>query len=326
MHWVHDIDPYLVRFDGISGITWYGFAYLLGMTAGWLLLSRWRRSGHVPSGGLSLPELVVVMSAGVVFGGRIGYCLFYSPDLFVDFEGRFPYWGVLRSSEGGMSSHGGILGIAMALLLIRFERSDDRLVLADSVATVAPIGVFFGRIANFINGELYGREARLPWAVHFPESVNELDHTAFHTRWDAAQILHPLSSAGQSYGEYLRQLPNLDAWRQVVRTMTVPRHPSQLYEAALEGAAVFLLARWTLRRHRRPGLNCAIVLGAYSIARMVCERFRQWDIGHDPVLSLTKGQLYTLPLLVTALLLAWRGIRRGPTPRAYRSSSTNETV
>lgn len=288
--WVHDLDPFLWQISGEIGIRWYGLAYLAGLVLGGLLLRRWIRQGRLPLRSGELQDLVFVVGLAMVIGGRLGYCLFYQPSLLISFGDGFPWWGVLRLMDGGMASHGGIAGLAVGAWWWSWRHRRPLGVLADAVAVGAPIGVVCGRLANFWNGELWGRpcDPSLPWGVVFPNET-------FPPAQTAAQI-----------------------------AALVPRHPSQLYAVGLEGLLPLLIAIPLHARHRRPGLSVAIILATYAVGRFVGEFFRQPDAGqpgspgHDFILGfMSKGQALTLPVLVIAAGVAWWAWYREPMAQAY---------
>jgi len=167
-YWVHDLDPFLIEFGDGFGIRWYGLAYLFGLAAGWWLMRRWTRKGLVPTDEKAIADLVMAIGIGMIVGGRLGYCLFYQPSLFVTWSDSVPWWGVLAINEGGMASHGGIVGFFIGGWWFARKRGIPLWVLGDCVATAIPSGIIAGRLANFINGELYGRVTDVPWAVIFP--------------------------------------------------------------------------------------------------------------------------------------------------------------
>ena len=162
-YWVHDLSPFLFRLNENFGLRYYGLSYLLGfLAAGWLL-RRYYRAGRSPLDGNAIIDLLTLIIVGVIVGGRCGYFVFYQTELlFSDPLALFRVW------EGGMSSHGGMLGVALVAAWFTRRRPYRFLSIADLIVTVAPLGLCFGRIANFINGELWGKPTRVPWAVIFP--------------------------------------------------------------------------------------------------------------------------------------------------------------
>jgi phosphatidylglycerol:prolipoprotein diacylglycerol transferase len=257
------IDPVLIRF-GPFAIRWYALAYIVGLVVGWQYL-RWlvQRPGWkiTPE---QLDDFLVYATLGIVLGGRIGYVLFYRPDFYFSHPLEiFAVW------QGGMSFHGGLLGIVAATFLFARQRGLSVLEIGDAIACAGPLGLFLGRLANFINGELWGRVSDVPWAMVFP-------------------------NAGP-----------------------LPRHPSQLYEAALEGVLLFLVMTILALRPRAPGsegrLGGAFLIG-YGIARCIGELFRQPDVQLGFLAGgLTMGQLLSLPMIAFGLALvtwSYRGARR----------------
>lgn len=247
-----NIDPVAVHL-GPFAIRWYGIAYLAGFLIAWLvlrwLLDRWDT-------GLTIDDELTILLfavAGVILGGRLGYVLFYN----LAYYAQHPL-GVFALWDGGMAFHGALAGVIIAGITAARVLGVPFLTLADAAAVGTPVGLFFGRIANFINGELWGRPSSVPWAVVFPHAG-------------------PL-----------------------------PRHPSQLYEAALEGLVLLaiLLVLALVRRRWPRGFLFGVLLTGYGLARITVEFFRQPDVqvGFLPG-GLTMGQLLTVPVLLAGVAL-----------------------
>lgn len=277
-YWVHDLDPFLVRFpEGwfLDGIRWYGLAYLAGFAFGALMLSVYYRKKRSPLNPDAQSNFMVALIIGVLAGARLGYMIFYAWDAFA----ANPL-SALRVWQGGMSSHGGMIGAVLATWIFSRRQKCPFLQLGDIIASLAPAGVFFGRIANFINGELWGRETTVPWAVVF--------------RYD---LKNPFTGAAET-------------------AFLLPRHPSQLYAAAGEGLLILL---WTqLRFWKKEPLPHGQVLGEacllYAAVRIADEFFREPDIGVSAILGLTRGQFYSVLLAlagVAFIVAARRFSRRG---------------
>lgn len=269
-HYIHHINPILLEIGGPLAIRWYGLSYLMGFVACILLLRRWARRGEFDVPEKEVSNFVVLLAFfGVFLGGRLGYVLFYGFGAFLDDP-----FSVLRVWEGGMSSHGGFIGVILFLLWYARKHRHSFWNLADQMACTASLGFAFGRLANFVNGELWGRASDVKWAVVFPQELG------FH------------------YGNY-----DLPAIRQLIEQgQLLPRHPSQLYQAALEGFLVFglmLLLRRTAWG-RRPGALSAGYLVLYALARIAMEFFREPD---STVYFgwLTKGQLYSALMVLVAV-------------------------
>jgi phosphatidylglycerol---prolipoprotein diacylglyceryl transferase len=259
-YWVDNLSPFLLRFSDSLGIRYYGLAYVLGfLIAGFLLHSYWR-AGRSQLNPKVQSDLMIAIVVGVFVGGRLGYFLLYSPMTLL-----WEPLALLRVWDGGMSSHGGFIGVCLAMIwLVKKHKLAWRPV-ADVLVTLAPPGLFLGRIANFINGELWGKVAYVPWAVIFPKSVPD--------------------------GTPVMEIP--------------PRHPSQLYEALLEG--LFLTIYTQLRFWRsptireRPGQLTGEFLILYAGVRAIGEFFREPDA--SLLLGLSRGMFYSLFLAVGGLIL-----------------------
>jgi len=297
-HWRHDLQPVLFRIpfpkigaltDGIP-IRYYSLAYLFGLAFAWWFMKRLAKGRRIALDENMVADLVIPYALlGVMIGGRLGYEFFYDVD---PIDHRWVWlhdpMKFFRIWEGGMASHGGILGVLVAFWLFARSRKVPLSHLLDLACLTAPMGLFLGRIANFINGELWGRPSLVPWAVIFKDSP------PMPANWFAA---NPDYAAFTADG-------------------LVPRHPSQLYEALGEGLFLLLLL---LALHRKllpkSGALTALFLLGYGAARVVCEQFREPDrqIGLE-WLGLTRGQLLTSGMLAAGVWLILR-VRRGKSPR-----------
>lgn len=259
--WVHDLSPFIVEFpEGffLDGIRWYGFAYLAGFLVGAWLLSLYYKRGRSPLNSDAQTNFILALIVGVLVGGRLGYMLFYASDkLWSDPLSLFQVW------QGGMASHGGMIGVLLATWWMACRSRSNFLQLCDIVVTLAPAGLLFGRIANFINGELWGKETDVAWAVVFKYKYlvfNQIEHVAY----------------------------------------LLPRHPSQLYEAALEG---LLLLVWTQLRFWKknplpPGQLVGETAILYAAVRIFCEIFREPDAGVSFICGMARGQFFSVLLIL----------------------------
>lgn len=264
--WVHDFSPFLGPHWGNIGIRYYGLAYLMGFIGSVMLLRLYHRAGRSPFGMNTISDLMTYVVLGVLVGGRIGYFLLYQlKTVTTDPLAIFRVW------EGGMASHGGMAGVLVALLWYGRKRQVPFFHLSDLVVSTAPLGLFFGRIANFINGELWGKPADVPWAFIFE------------------------NTGGGPY----------------------PRHPSQLYEALLEGALLLAFMQWRFWSSdvvaRKPGRLSGEFLVAYAIARSLGEMFREPDA--SLILGLSRGTFYSLFMIAVGTWLITRGTRSAPRTR-----------
>jgi len=280
-----EFDPVLIHLGPLP-IRWYALAYIAGIVLGWWYATRLVKTprlwagGKPPLTGPQLDDLVFWIVLGIILGGRFGYALFYQPQLFGQiFTGSSlgERLEILQMWTGGMSFHGGFLGVVLAVSVFAWRKKINPLNLGDLIAPVVPIGLLFGRLANFINGELWGRETTVPWAIRF---CNE-------------RIL-------QTYGF----CPAGD----------VPRHPSQLYEAGLEGLALLVilsLAIWSFGMLKRPGFVTGLFLVGYGASRAALETVREPDahLANLP-LGLTMGMILSIPMIIVGMILIVRALKR----------------
>lgn len=267
------IDPVALSLGPLH-LRWYGLMYLVGfLVAWWLARRRIERLGVPGDGQKAIDDLLFFCVLGVVLGGRIGFALFYQSDKVL----ADPMF-VLRIWEGGMSFHGGLLGVILAMGLFARSRGVDFFRLADFVAPLVPVGLGAGRIGNFINGELWGRTTDVPWAFRLP--------------------------CGR-YPEYCAGLP-YDA------VYSLPLHPSQLYEALLEGLVLFVVLWWYSRRPRPLMSVSGLFLLCYGVFRFAVEFVRRPDahLGFIAQDWVTMGQLLSLPMILGGLFLLFLSRRK----------------
>jgi phosphatidylglycerol:prolipoprotein diacylglycerol transferase len=256
------IDPIAIQIGPIA-IRWYALAYLAALLGGWWYVRWLARRSYVAFTDRLVDDFLVWATLGVVLGGRLGYVLFYKPGYYIEhpLEAVF-LW------QGGMAFHGGALGVIAAIFLFGHQRKIDPFRIGDLICCAVPIGLFLGRIANFINGELWGRTAPdAAWAMVFPGGG------------------------------------------------PIPRHPSQLYEAALEGLVLFIVLHlcWRVPQIReRGGVIAGIFLAGYGIARIIGEMFRQPDAHLGFLFSgMTMGQLLSIPMVLAGVgLILWARRRK----------------
>ena len=248
---------------GPFALRWYSLGYIAGIVAAWWLMTRMIRLPHAPLDQKRLDDFITWATLGVIGGGRIGYVLFYNPAKYMADPTE-----ILRLWDGGMSFHGGCFGVIIACFLHGWAARYSGLRLLDMVATVSPIGIGLVRLANFANGELWGRPTGTDWGIIFPDAGPE------------------------------------------------PRHPSQLYEAGLEGGVLFIvltLLFWFTPARLRPGLLSGVFGVGYGLSRYIVENYREPDRQLGILDSgLTMGQTLSLPLILAALLLLVMALVRKP--------------
>jgi len=241
---------------GSFQLKWYSLAYLFGILLGYWYMGRMLRQPGAPMAQRHADDLMLYSTLGIILGGRLGYVLFYRPDLFETPLAVFKVW------EGGMSFHGGLIGVLVAIGYLVWRNKLSYLRVGDYVACVVPFGLLFGRLANFVNAELWGRPTDVPWAVIFPTDPSGL-----------------------------------------------PRHPSQLYEAGLEGALLAIILAvlfWKTDVRHRPGFLGGVFLAGYGASRFIVEYFRNPDahlIEFAERTGMSMGQWLTVPMILIGLYL-----------------------
>lgn len=254
-----EISPIIFQIGPVA-LRWYSLAYMLGILLGWLIVARRVVKYNVPLSKTNLDDVAFYATLGVILGGRLGYVLFYG-------DGRFGEnpWEILAVWHGGMSFHGGIAGVVIALYLVTRHIKYEYWKLTDLVAPVVPIGIFLGRLANFVNDELWGRVTDVAWAVRFPRGGYE------------------------------------------------PRHPSQIYEACLEGILLFIALNLMWRSkwcRERTGLISAMFLLGYAGVRAFVEQFREPDVQLGFLWGgLTMGQILSIPVVCGGIYIAFRALK-----------------
>ena len=262
---------------GFFTLRYYSLAYLIGVVFAYWHTSKMLKQPGAPMAQRHADDLFFYCTLGVIFGGRLGYALFYTggdtgiPSAFTDFSGEgFVSWKLLRLWEGGMAFHGGLAGVTVAMAYVAWRDRLNFIRVVDYVSVGVPMGMLLGRLANFVNGELWGRVTDVPWAMVFP-AADEL-----------------------------------------------PRHPSQLYQAGLEGLAmlvIMMLLFWTTRARYRPGLLAGVFTLGMGISRFVNEFFREPDAQLADFAArtgLSMGQWLTIPLILTGLIVVIYALRTKP--------------
>lgn len=322
--YVHAIDPYAIKLWEGGPIRWYGLSYLAGFLIAYWIIRQMARTGRSPLGPNGVGDFVVAVAIGVVVGGRLGYVLFYRPDMLWTWTRNPPFWDVLAINKGGMASHGGMIGTAVACLWHARRTAHQGagpVHLLDLVAFTAPVGLFFGRLANFVNGELIGVECspRLPWAVKFPQEMLTWDPDAVAKLAPAARLLGPLSfptDIGFRIPQMIDQIQNGNRpLVAMIEPLLAPRHPSQIYQALLEGLVLFVVLALVWTKPQKPGLIGGLFCVAYGVLRVIGECFRQPDahLGYQ-WLGLSRGQWLSLVLLFTGLVVTVWSMRRQSQP------------
>jgi phosphatidylglycerol---prolipoprotein diacylglyceryl transferase len=295
-YYVHHLNPFLIRFYDQFGIRWYGVAYLCGFIAAFYLLKWLARKGYGSLAEGQVADFTFYAALfGVLLGGRLGYVLFYRPEMLTD-----PI-SILRVTDGGMASHGGIIGLFIFSWIYARRHKISWTGIGDNLVAVAPIGLLFGRIANFINGELWGHPTNVPWAVQFPSELLDYPDKA-QAAIDQCSALSPNLDSVNAIIDATRTNPQV---REILSHILTPRHPSQLYEALLEGVLLFVCLITIRLRFRKPdGLTTGCFFLLYPIMRIIGETFRVPDA---PLTGpFTRGQFLSLFMFLIALGFFWR--------------------
>lgn len=277
-----NIDPVLLQIGPIA-IRWYALAYIAGLLGAWWFILRLLKTEHLWTGppfngkpqatADTIGDLFVWAAVGVILGGRLGYVLFYGLIYETDYFLSEP-WRIIAAWQGGMSFHGGAIGVVLAIIFFARAKKLDMVALGDLVAVATPIGLFFGRIANFVNGELWGKPSNVAWAMVFPSDRDQ-----------------------------------------------VPRHPSQLYEAALEGVVLFVVLYVLVHRFnvfRRPGLAIAVFWAGYGLFRTIVESFFR-ENSHQSLFggAISMGTVLSFLMFAFAGFFFWYSLyRKGPALQA----------
>jgi phosphatidylglycerol:prolipoprotein diacylglycerol transferase len=274
-----NIDPVALHLGPVA-IKWYGLAYLAGLLLGWVYIRRLLSEPEIwandtpPFEPAKVDDLLLYITAGVVLGGRLGFILFYEPSYYIANPSE-----IISVWKGGMAFHGALVGCVIAIFAFAHRNNVNGWSVADLCAAAVPIGLFFGRLANFINGELWGRFTDVSWGMVF---CNERIKSIYLGTCPAGEIA---------------------------------RHPSQLYEAGLEGLVLFIVLRLMTHHFdalKRPGLVSGAFLIGYGLARSTAEFFRD---PHFMVGPFTAGQIYSLPMIAGGIFLIWYTLRHATAAR-----------
>ncbi len=318
--YLHRIDPFLIEFSDGIGIRWYGFSYLLAFVIGYFLIRRVVSAGVSTLKRESVGDFVIAVALGVIIGGRLGYCVFYQASLLWTFPDvtlfgvTFPIPGILALNKGGMASHGGMIGAVLGGWVYARRWGHKWRHLIDLLAFPAPLGFLVGRIANFINGELLGRpcDPDFVFATKFPQEIAEQQWLA-----DAGH----LAALRKAEETATVLFPNVDPYTAVIKAiqagnaqvtviiepLLTPRHPSQLYAAALEGLMAFAVLAIVWIKPRKPLVVGAWFAIAYGVARIISEIWREPDAHiraeEFAATGITRGQWLSAALVLVGVAL-----------------------
>jgi phosphatidylglycerol:prolipoprotein diacylglycerol transferase len=345
--WFHDISPFALRFTQTAGVRWYGLAYVVGFIIAWWLLGLLAKRRLILISVEQVGDLMLAVIVGTIVGGRLGYVFFYRPDLLWEFRSSFPFWGVLDLMHGGMASHGGMIGIIIGCCWVARKARVPALHLMDCICAVAPFGIFFGRLANFINGELLGSiivhpeqvaaGARTPWwGVRFPQELLERSSEARLTedqRTALENVLIPHAGPmdpdmTNAAAVVIEKIQSGDkTLLKALEPLVSVRHPSQLYQAFAEGICLFIVLWLVWRVPRKPGVILAWFFLTYGVGRVITEFWRLPDahLAVQRIMGLSRGQWLSV-LMVVAGVAILTYVRRKPSEKigGWGATRTNE--
>lgn len=326
----HDLDPFLVRFSGDLGIRWYGLSYVAGFVCAYFLLRWLSATGRTPVPKDRIGDALMWLIGGTIVGGRLGYVLVYDRSLLM------PPTGIFAINHGGMASHGGIIGVIIGAWRVSrgWKTPDGKIVgrcsvwkMFDTVALMCPPGLFFGRVANFINGELLGKIHTMPgapgpwWTVQFPQELIERPVTLSTEQQAAMAQLAAHASGGLRTGPaaIAELVARAGQYKEQLRPLLSSRHPSQLYQAAAEGLVLgaVLWAILLVVKPKRPGLIGAAFLVVYGVLRVVTEIWRLPDVqfgAKSQTYGLSMGQWLSVGMVVAGVAMSSWLLTRKTTP------------
>lgn len=335
--WLHDLSPFAFRVTGDFGIRWYGVAYIVGFILAYYLLRNLARKKFTPIPPDRALDAILLLVLGVLVGGRLGYVLLYQPALLTEFTSSPPWWGLLAINNGGMASHGAIVGLIIASWRISrgFRGADDQIEgrcppmhVMDLLPMLGMAGYALGRLANFVNGELLGRVVSAPgepapwWAVRFPQEVLT-NHAPQLTDVQQARLdllvqehALPDETYTQAYERVIESvIKGSSGVRERLEPLLSARHPSQLYQS-LEGVIVLAIVWIIAAKARRPGVIGCSFLISYGVLRITTEFWRLPDdhLKTQLVMGLSRGQWLSAAMVLSgAVILAW--ILKGDAPK-----------
>lgn len=340
--WLHNLGPFAFRISQDFGLRWYGLSYAAGFVLGWMLLRFLCKRGACLIPLDRVGDAVLLAVVGVVVGGRLGYVIFYEPSLVVKWDASSPpWWGLLMINHGGMSSHGGMIGVIIASVFIArgFKTTTGQRIgrapllhILDTAALIACPGLGLGRVANFINAELLGKIVAEPgqpapwWAVKFPQErltapMSQGGHCPDLTSQQSVmldRLVAPFRLPSMSFLDgYERMIVRLQsgdtALAKALDPLIAARHPSQLYQAFTDGVVVLAFAWFIARKPRLPGVVGCWFLISYGILRIITEFYRLPDaqLASPRIMGLSRGQWLSVGMVAVGCIALPIILKRG---------------
>lgn len=338
----HDLNPVVLWLGKDWAVRWYGLSYVAGFAICWLFMFWAARRRLIALRPDRVDVALVAIVLGVLVGGRLVYAIAYDPALLTGFSNSFPFWDLLAINKGGMASHGGMIGAIIGCWLVSREARRPQGALAgqgamlhimDIVALAAPFGLFLGRIANFINGELLGRIVTPPgprgggpaWTVQFPQELKgwrqpppALPEGHAPMLDDSQQqalvgLVRSVAQPGDTWAEARDKLiQHAGEHKDALSPLLSSRHPSQIYQAIAEGLVLGLIVWFVWRRPRKPGVVAGVWLVVYGVLRIVTEIWRLPDaqFAQGRPMGLSRGQWFSAAMVACGVVLVWWAGRR----------------
>lgn len=330
MAWYHDLDPVLFHLGPLT-IKWYGISYIAGFICGYLVLWKLAAAGTLKLQPNRVADAMLVLVLGTIAGGRLGYAAIYNPSIFTGFTSSFPFWELLAIHHGGMASHGGMVGLMLAAWCISRRMTDPApqplSQVTDALCLAAGPGIVFGRVANFVNGELLGAVVAKPgepgpwWAVRYPQELLDWAGPSSPPSTTTTPLLEPAKQqalvdlvinnarANETFSSSIANLVHrAESMRPQLEPILHARHPSQLYSAVLEGVIPAIIIGFMALKQRSAGILTGTWLMLYGMGRIIAEFFRLPDAQFtDPrPLGLSRGQwLSALMMLIGSAVIIW---------------------
>ena len=306
-YYIHDLDPLIFHIYDNVGPRWYGLGYVLAFLAAFIVYRILVRRGYADLPISKVGDFITGCALfGVIIGGRLGYVFLYKPEMLREPLSIFRVW------EGGMSSHGGMLGVLLFTFYFARRHKVSWTNLGDSLVVSAPIGLFLVRCANFINGELYGRATTVFWAMQFPKELTENANEAQQAVASCVSI-DPSLNSPDAIVAAVRHQPQI---KEALRPILIPRHPSQLYEAFFEGIVLFVILWFVRTRLRQPnGVLTGLFFIFYAIFRIIVENFREPDA--SLIAGFTRGQFFSFFLIAIGFAFVFIAKSRPTYPKKF---------
>lgn len=319
--YIHRLDPFAIQLTENFGLRWYGLSYVVGFIIAWLIIRWFTKTARSPLKPNQTGDLMFAIIVGVLVGGRLGYVVFYQRGLpLIEFCSQFPYWELLAINRGGMASHGGMIGVILACWWFGHRRKVSPFHLFDLFSFTCGFGLCLGRLANFVNAELWGKP--LPasllsdppwWSVKYPQEIYHMPGE----RLDAIrQQLQPIVGGDATFAENVIAAVQ-NGQQQVIdvlRPLLTAYYPSQIFQAITDGPLLvgFLALLWL--KPRKPGVVCSWFLIWYGVLRIISEVFRQPDEGVALLWGLSRGQVFSILMVAVGLFSLWLTRRRKVDP------------